>query len=49
MLSFRAYSLEIDTPQSFIVLFFTTKVGTLISIERGKALSRPLNDKICNI
>jgi len=31
------------------VLFFTTKVSTLISVEGGKALSRSLNHKISNI
>ena len=33
-------ALKIDTPDSlerFIVLFFTTKVSTLISVEGGKA------------
>ena len=28
--------------------FFTTKVSSVISVERGKALSRSLNDKIAN-
>ena len=39
---------KIDTPQSFIVLFFTTKVSMLISVEgvQGLALSRSLNDII---
>ena len=32
-----------------MVLFFTTKVSTLISVEGGEALSRSLNDKIPNI
>ena len=31
-----------------MVLFFTTKVSTLISVEGGEALSRSLNDKIPN-
>ena len=36
---------KIDTPESFILLFFfTTKVSSLISFEGGKALSRSLND-----
>ena len=47
--SFFAYSLKIDTPESFIVLFFTAKVSSLISVEGGEALSRSLNDKISNI
>ena len=29
--------------------FFTTKVSSLIFLERGKALSRSPNDKISNI
>ena len=37
--SFLAHSLE-----SFIVLFFTTKVSTLSSVEEGKALFRSLNE-----
>ena len=50
ILSFLACTLKIDTPESFIVLFFfTTKVGALISVEGGEALSRSLNDKIPNI
>ena len=49
ILSFLAYALKIYTPESFIVLFFTTKVSMLISVEEGKALSRSLNDKIPNI
>ena len=41
---------KIDTPESFIVLyFFTTKVSMLISVEGVQALSRPLNDKIPSI
>ena len=39
---FFAYSLKIDTLESFIVLFFTTKVRKLISVEGGEALSRSL-------
>ena len=38
-------ALKIDTPDSlerFIVLFFTTKVRKLISVEGGEALSRSL-------
>ena len=31
------------------LIFFTTKVSTLISVEGGKVLSRSLNDKISNI
>ena len=46
---FLAYSLKIDTLEGFIVIFFTTKVSTLISVEGGKVLSRSLNDKISNI
>ena len=46
---FLAYPLKIDTPESFIVLFFTTKVSTIISVEGGEALSRSLNDRIPNI
>ena len=38
-LSFIAYSLKIDTPESIIVPFFTTKASSLISVEGG-ALSR---------
>ena len=37
---------KIYTPESFFVLFFTTKVSTLISVEGGEALSRSQNDKI---
>ena len=33
--SFLAYSLKVDTSEIFFVLFFTTKVSTLISIEGG--------------
>ena len=40
---------KIDTPESFIVLFFATKGSWLISVEGGEALSRSLNDKIPNI
>ena len=46
---FLAYSLKIDTLEGFIVIFFTTNVSTLISVEGGKVLSRSLNDKISNI
>ena len=46
ILSFLAYSLKIDTPESFTVVFFTTKVSTLISVEGDEALSRSVNDKI---
>ena len=49
ILSFLAYSLKIDTPESFTLVFFTTKVSTLISVEGDEALSRSLNDKIPNI
>ena len=49
ILRFLAYSLKLDTPESTIVLFFTTKVSSVISVEGGKALSRLLNDKIPNI
>ena len=38
-----AHSPKIDTQESFTVLFFSTKVSTLISVEGGKALSRSLN------
>ena len=40
---------KIDTPESFTVLFFTTKVSTLISIKGGQAPSRLLNDKISDM
>ena len=46
VVSFLAYSLNIDTPESFDVLFFTTKASSLISVEGDKALTRSLNDKI---
>ena len=49
ILRFLTYSLKIDTLEGFIVIFFTTKVSTLISVEGGKVLSRSLNDKISNI
>ena len=49
ILRFLAYPLKLDTPESTIVLFFTTKVSSVISVEGGKALSRLLNDKIPNI
>ena len=38
--------LKIDNPESFIVLFFTTKVSTLVFVEGGEALSQSLKDKI---
>ena len=47
--SFLTYSLKVDNPESFILLFFTTKVSTLISVEGDKALSRSLNYKISTI
>ena len=40
------FSGKIDTPESFIVLFITTKVGTFISVEGSKTLFRSLNGKI---
>ena len=43
---FLSYSLKVDTPESFIVLFFTTKVSTLISVEGDKALSRSKTSNI---
>ena len=46
---FSCYSLKKDTAESVVVLFFITKVSTLISVEGGEALSRSLNDKILNI
>ena len=49
ILTFLAYCLKIDTPESVIVFFFTAKVSSLISVDGGKALSRSLNDKIPNI
>ena len=40
ILSFLAYSLQIDTPGKFhCIFFFTTKVSTLVSVEGGKTLS----------
>ena len=33
--SFFAYSQTIDSPESFILPFFTRKVNTVIVIERG--------------
>ena len=56
--SFRALSTTFDfkfsrlfseNRHSFILLSFTTKVSTLISVEGGEALSRSLNNKIRNI
>ena len=49
ILSFLAYSLKIDIPESFIVLLFITEVSTLISFEGDEALSRSLNDKFTNV
>ena len=45
---FRVLS-KIDTPEFFIVLFFTRKVSTVIVIEGGWALSRLQNAKTSNI
>ena len=46
ILRFLPYSRKIDNSGSFIVIFFTTKASTLISVEGCKALSPSLNDKI---
>ena len=43
------YSQKLDTSQSFILLFFTRKLNTVIFIEEGQALSRFQNDKTSNI
>ena len=41
----RLCTQKIETRESSIVLFFRTKVSTLISVEGDKALFRSLNDK----
>ena len=38
-----------EIPESCIVLFYTTKVSMLISVEGDGPLSQSLNDKISNI
>ena len=40
---------NIDSPESFILPFFTRKVSTVILSEWGYALSRSQNDKTFNI
>ena len=40
--NFLAYSLKVDTLESFILFFFTTKVSTLISVEGSEARFRSL-------
>ena len=46
---FFAYYQKIDSPEFFIVLFFTRKVCTVIVIEGGWAFSRLQNTKTSNI
>ena len=41
--------LKIDSPESFILPFFTRKVSTVIFSEGGYASSRSQNDKTSNI
>ena len=48
-IKFSRLSSRINNPESFTVLFFTTKVSSLISVEGGKALSRSLYNRISNI
>ena len=46
---FFTYFQNIDSPESFILPFFTGKVSTVIFSEDGYALSRSKNDKTSNI
>ena len=48
-LSFFAYSKNIDSPESFILPFFTRKVSTVIFRERGYTLSQSQDENIFNI
>ena len=48
-LSFFAYSKDIDSPESFILPFFTRKVSTVIFSERGYTLSQSQNENTSNI
>ena len=48
LLSFFAYSKNIDSPESFILPFFTRKDSTVIFSEGGYALSRLQNDNTFN-
>ena len=47
--SFFAYSQNIDSPESFILLFFTRKVSTVTFSGGGCTLSCSQNDKTSNI
>ena len=47
--SFFAYSENIDSPESFILPFFTRKARTVTFSEGGYTLSRSQNDKTSNI
>ena len=47
-LSFFAYSQNIDSPESFILPFFTRKVST-VTFSEGYALFRSQNDETSNI
>ena len=46
---FFAYSQNVDSPESFILLFFTGKVSTVTFSEGVYTLSRSKNDKTTNI
>ena len=48
-LKFFAYFQNIDSPEFFILPFFTRKVSIVIFSEGGYALSRSQNVKISNI
>ena len=48
-LKFFAYSQNTDSPESFILPFFTRKVSTVTFSEGGCTLSRSQNDKPSNI
>ena len=48
-LRFFAYSQNIDSPESFILPFFTTNISTLTFSEGGYTLFRSQNDKTSNI